>query len=236
MRKTAVHGKKLRGAIHTIITSNEGSALVEFAICLPIILLLFYGGVEVARYLLIVKKLQDSATQVASIITSTDPVKTTLTKSDMDAIATGAFLRTISPYANGKNAFVIISDIYADPDATSPGTPTVKWRYCGGEMNLEPRAHKSTLLIASRFGNVGAPADLSSLSAIDAHTSSAPFTLESGDEIVVAEVFYDFHPIIENSITNGVISARRLYFSALSVPRFAHLNGLVGTTFKGNCG
>lgn len=235
MRKMALLGKRLRTAIHHIIKSAEGSALVEFAICLPIILLLFYGGVEVARYLLIVKKLQDAANQLPGIITSTDPVKTTLTKNDMDAIATGAFLRMISPYANGKNAFVILSDIYADPDAHSPGAPMVKWRYCGGEMNLRPR-FRNSMVITSRFGNVGAPADLSSLSAIDSHTSSAPFTLESGDEIVVAEVFYDFHPIIENGVTGSIIPARTLYFSSLSVPRFAHLNGLVGTAFKGNCG
>lgn len=230
---------RFKGWLQALSACEKGAAFIEFAICLPLIILLFLGGVEVSRYLFIVKKLQNVVNAETNIITSTNPVTKTLYKDDMDSIVTTTFQRMMAPYGNITNSvmangILIITDIYADPAyQKSPGTPIVKWRYCGGGLFYDV-AHNDYTGLHSKFGEVGKPADLSSL-IVKSSAGTNQFLLNSGDEIVVAEVFYEFIPMLQNSITSSFIPQKTVYFVSLSVPRFSHLTDLVGTRFQGNC-
>lgn len=221
---------------------ERGAAFIEFAVCLPLIVLLFLGGVEVSRYLFIVKKLQGAVNAETNIITSTNPTATTLTQADMDSIVNATFQEMMKPYDVTQNGIMVITDIYADPHAAGnkKDVPIVQWRYCGGGLSFNSKTNKFTGSY-SKFGAVGAKADLSSLIVTSAGGAAQPFTLSSGDEILLAEVTYNFAPLIENPITGGFIKKKPIYFVSLSVPRFSHLNEVVGTKgptgvlVKSNC-
>jgi hypothetical protein len=74
----------------------------------------------------------------------------------------------------------------------------------------------------SKFGPVGGPANLSSVPALATTGAFNP-----GDEIVVAEMYYGYQPITNNSITNSMIGSQVVYTSAISVPRYGLLAGLL---------
>ena len=47
---------------------TQGTALIEFAVAFPVLLVLFYGAVELTRYILFTEKLESAAMQVIDII------------------------------------------------------------------------------------------------------------------------------------------------------------------------
>ena len=80
----------------------------------------------------------------------------------------------------------------------------------------------------SKLGKVGQQADLKSL--------PNNFSMSEGDEIIAAEFYYKFNPIIRSGVTNQIVPMdQTLYNVAISVPRYSSLINLLTTAGGSNC-
>jgi Flp pilus assembly protein TadG len=104
-------------------TDEGGVAAVEFALLFPIMLLLYFGTVEVTMAFLANGRASHVASVVGDLVTQTPSVKT----SDLDDIFdVGTSIMKPFPAASLK---LRITSITADPDT---GAPKVVWSYARG--------------------------------------------------------------------------------------------------------
>jgi len=92
------------------IKSQSGTAFLEFAIMLPVLLLLIFGVIEVTRYVLITEKINNAAHTISSLAARSDSI----TEDDI----TNLFDSTqhiMDPYGNAN---VILSSITNDGTAS----------------------------------------------------------------------------------------------------------------------
>ena len=148
------------------LQQQDGVAVIEFALCAPVLLLLLLGSVEATRFLLINQKEEKIAFTVADVTAQS----TDLTTAGLDQLlaATGDMM---DPYAFEPNGIVMITSV----TKSVGGNPVVNWRHTGGGQLTGQTSH---------VGDVGAQATL-----------PAGFTMNDRDNIIIAEVFYRFTPI-----------------------------------------
>ena len=193
------------------ISSEEGVAYLEFAISVTFLLLLFLGAVEVSRYVLIVQKIENVASTVADVTTQTDPNTSPLTTSQMSQLMS-AVDDMMTPYSHGNNSpdiKVIVSSV----TKTGSNNPIINWQYCngGGSLSANSRITNYTGISA-----IGSNANLPN-----------GFTLNSGEEVIISEVIYNFVPIV---LSNNVLGQMQIYKTAIYLPRLGAL-----TAFSSTC-
>ena len=174
----------MRGMLQWKFWRHEGGvAATEFALVLPFLLTLFYGVIEVTRYILIVQKVEKLTYTVADSVSES----TTVTKADLDQLFT-ATADIMSPFSFDTNGIVIVNSLYKSPDLSAA---TVNWRYSGG----------GTLTATSKLGNVGAQPNVPS-----------GFTFEDRENVIAVEVYYQFSPLISNQFFGTTTVYRYAYY------------------------
>ncbi len=101
---------------------DRGMPLIEFALALPVLILLSLGVIEVGLYLLVGMKLQSSATSIANLVTAAP----SLSQADLDDIFESA-RSNMAPFDVGSNTSFVISSVEADPDVGA----AVGWQQAG---------------------------------------------------------------------------------------------------------
>ncbi len=181
---------------HSLKSCHAGVALAEFALILPLLLLFLLGSFEVSRYALLNIKLDRAATTMADLVTQ----RTQVTKTDLVSFA-DAVPQIMRPF-NFANTTVIFNSIYFSQTPTPPcsganGNACIIWQYrASGSEN-------------SRVGNEGGNASL-----------PGNYTVIPGQNIITAEIFVSFSPIIP--LTGDLISAlapHTMYKIAVFKPR-----------------
>lgn len=172
--------------------AQEGVAYVEFAITLPFLLALFMGSVDVTRYILIAQKVEKVSSTVSDLVAQYDD----MTSGQLDILIQAAG-EVMQPYSFGSGGYVIISSV----TKTGSAAPIVNWQYSGGGSWNRP----------SQIGTTGGAANL-----------PAGFTMVSSDNVIIAEVFYNYSPLISNS----VLSPGQIYKLSVHKPRLGALNSL----------
>ncbi len=147
------------------IQDERGFAAGEFALWLPILLFIILGSFEATRYILIHQKLDRAASQVADLVGQSDG----MTTGQLNAIYDAA-IEQMSPYDLNAQGQVIVSSVYRP---TGQPDPKVAWQ----------RRH-GVALGSSAIGAQGAKATL-----------PKNFTLTESEDVVVAEVFYQYQPV-----------------------------------------
>ena len=170
--------------------ANGGIAVVEFALVLPVLMTLFYGTVEVTRYILITQKVEKLAHSVADMTAQ----EQTASKSTLDQVMAAAS-DIMDPFDMTNNGTIFISAMYLAPSTT---VPKVIWRYQGG----------GTFTAASQTGTVGGTAVV-----------PAGFTFDDRENLVSAEVYYQFSPLISSQF----FGTTTVYRSAFYKPRLGAL-------------
>lgn len=156
--------------IRQLIKDTRGVAAIEFALFLPLLVVLFLGGFELSRYILINQKTEKSAYAVADIVAQ----QTSVTKAQLDQIILAAS-EIMRPYDIGNNGRIILTSVYKNGTANEP---TVQWQYVGG----------GTLTKDSKVGKVGQTAVL-----------PGNLTLNDKDNVIVAEFYYEVKPLFAHS-------------------------------------
>jgi Flp pilus assembly protein TadG len=186
------------------LASEQGLAYVEFALTISILLLLCLGSVEVTRFVLILQKLEKTVETVSDVVTQTNPNSAPLTTTEMSQLMS-AIPDLMSPYVFGSNGLVIVSDLTGQ----ASGNPVLNWQYCGG----------GTLVYTSKFGKTTGAA----ITAAEYSAFPNGLTLNSGEEVVISEIIYNYAPITTTQWS--VLTASQVYRTATFMPRLGALTG-----------
>jgi len=165
---------------------KSGVAAIEFALMLPMLITLLIGCLEVTFKIWSTQKAEKLSVTLSDVIAQSQSV----TNSDLTKL-TDAIDRIMDPFPFGPGeGKVIISSVYVDQDEV---TAKVNW-----QCKYPPSGGFSAI---SKFGVEGADATL-----------PAGFTLAPRDNIIVAEVYYKYHPIAPGLLFDETVVYRRAMF------------------------
>lgn len=119
MRLGARFLSKLEKNRRSLAHEDRGVTLIEFALVLPLMLLLFVGMVEFGEAFTLTRKLSTAASTVSDLVSQ----QTAVTTGDLNDIAQVA-VEIIEPYAAGPLDIVIVSVV-----ADAENNTTVAWSH-----------------------------------------------------------------------------------------------------------
>lgn len=175
-----------------IFRDSRGSIITETAFLLPVLLILLIAGIEIVRFALLQQKLNRAAVSMADLVAQSE----TLTAADLNSLF-AAVQFVVQPFDTGTQSRVIVSSI----SASDGNPPIVDWQRFGA----------GSASATSDLGVEGANATL-----------PAGFEVRSGENVIFAEVVYDYQPLLFTQF----MSARRVKHQALFRPRFGALSTL----------
>ncbi len=157
----------LRGAL---ARCTAGNIAVEFALSVPILLLMMLGSVEVARFVILHQKLDRVATTMSDLVSRAE----TISESQIADIFTAA-AEVAQPFDLDGLGVVIVSAV---TNADGEGA-VIAWQRSGG----------GTYSAVSELGVEG-----------DEPNLPDGFEVREGETAIIAEVFYDFSPFLSELI------------------------------------
>jgi len=157
--------------IRSFLKEDRGAIAIEFGLVISALIVILMGCFECSRYILLNQKLDRTSASVADLISQANGV-TASVLSDTYAAADEQTL----PFDLQGHGRVIISSVYK-PD-TNPAK--VQWQCKGGG---------SYTAATSSVGAKGANATMPSTLPVDV-----------SENIIVAEVYYDYKPFLFNGI------------------------------------
>ncbi|MDX1974290.1 MAG: TadE/TadG family type IV pilus assembly protein [Rickettsiales bacterium] len=181
--------------IQRLIRTQEGIAYLEFALALPVLLTMFLGAVEVTRYVLVAQKVEKISVTMSDLVAQSS----TMSSNELDVLVQAAG-QVMQPYNFKPDGYVIVSSV----TKTGTAQPVVSWQYRGGGDWVQP----------SKVGTQGGAATLPS-----------GFSMVDKDNVIIAEIYYRFTPLMGNMVGN-VISGSTLYRHAIFKPRLGDLKVL----------
>jgi Flp pilus assembly protein TadG len=161
---------------------RSGIAFAETAIALSVLSMTTLAGVEIGRYVLLTQKLDRISATVADLAAQGESISV----GDLDNLFAAA-QEIIKPFALDGAGSVIVSSV-----SKSGANPArVDWQRSGG----------GGLSVGSAIGTAGGPATL-----------PPDFTVRSGEEVIVAEVYYNFTPWIAPQVAPTTQLYHRSFF------------------------
>lgn len=182
-----------RKHIQQLVSDNRGVAALEFALATPFLIALFVASTDLMRLMLVHQKTERIAYSVADLVAQTE----TLTPADIQQIFL-APAEIMEPTIFGARGRVIVTSVHkADDNAQT----LVRWQCAGG----------GTMAAVSAIGTVG-------------NTATLPegMTINGRENVIVAEVFYDFDPWFPAEIA-PFMAVPIIYKTAVFKPRFGSL-------------
>jgi Flp pilus assembly protein TadG len=149
----------------SFVRDERGFVAGEFALWLPVLLLIILGCFEATRFILIHQKLDRAATQVADLVGQSEGITT----GQLNAIYDAA-IEQMKPYDLDTQGLVIVSSVHRP---TGEDDPMVAWQ----------RTHGASIG-SSSIGAEGATATLPN-----------NFSLDDSEDVVAAEVLYQYEPV-----------------------------------------
>ncbi|WP_051630683.1 TadE/TadG family type IV pilus assembly protein [Afifella pfennigii] len=186
---------RLAGRWRSLRRQESGIAAVEFALVTPMLLLLGLGGFQMSHFLLAQQKVEKMAFTVADVVSRNEMITAGIANQIFRA--TGELMR---PMSFDDNGLVVLSAVGRDEGEANA---TVDWQCEGG----------GTLAEDSQIGQVNEVASL-----------PGGLSLDEGDMVIVAEVFYRYDPVISGFFMGN----RDLYKYALFRPRLGQLTSAAG--------
>lgn len=161
---------------------ESGVAYLEFALLLPLLMLLFLGGVEISRYIQAGQK-TDKLTHTMVDLIAQAP---TISQPELDQMMQ-AVEHIMEPHPFSENGVIIVSCV----GYNALGELQVKWQYSGG----------GDLARGSAIGQQG-----------DAPTLPEGFVVEPRDNVIIAETFFAMRPMISEDYVEPIEFYRTAYY------------------------
>ena len=164
---------------------NSGLALLEFALSLPVLLLMSLTGAELTNFITTRMRISQLALHIADngarIGSGGQLIAKTISETDINDLLTGAGLQAgeLDLYAHGR---VIISSL--EPDPAHSGKYKISWQRCRGAITSH----------ASSYGRAG-DTNLTGMGP----TGRQAIAPADGGTIFV-EVYYEYQPLIKTSL------------------------------------
>jgi Flp pilus assembly protein TadG len=129
-------------SLRSAIGSTRGVAAIEFAIIMPVLLILLLGSIDAGRVIAVYMKVRAATETIGAItnicgnIQNNGPCQTSITTSGMQQI-TAATATVLSPYSSAPLS-VTVSQL----SVNASGQATVSWSY---SLNGTARAHGASV-------------------------------------------------------------------------------------------
>lgn len=164
--------------VRKIIASQAGTAIMEFALILPLFVFAVVGGMELAWTAVQQQKVQRIAATTAD---NASRVRGAIDETDIHEIMTAVRLNggDLDFEHRGR---VIISSIQRNP---SDSGDWIRWQRCMGEKEFQ-----------SQYGREGKGRTDSSLQGVGKEPSMRP---PPGIALIIAEVAYDHEPLVTDA-------------------------------------
>lgn len=173
-------------AFHDLLRSRKGLAFVEFAMCLPMLLLAGLAGLELTNLTMAYLRVNDIAMKVAD---NAARVRLSIDEADMKEVFLGA-KQMGAEIDFGDHGRIIVSSIEPVMDNGSPPNVVnqyLRWQRCYG-------AHPAN----STHGIEGQGATGTAEAAGYGVTGGQKVVAAANTAVVLVEVVYDYQPIVSN--------------------------------------
>lgn len=213
--------RRLKRFARRYTTSQRGAALLEFALTMPVLLVMLLGGIEVTRMMLFHQKMDNATSAIGDVIT----------RLDYEAVPCGGgsglrnmrqnmLVEMMRPYDFEDNdGAMIVSAVeasYRDPNNADDDTPTrqrVLWQW-------NPDSE------TSRIGMPNADATGSAWPAVFARSPNNGGMFD-GDRVIIVETFYTYETIVPGVGTLlNIPQVMDVYKNAFYRARFGNMNEL----------
>ncbi len=161
----------------------QGVALIEFALALPVLLILCMAGLETANMALAHLRISQMAMLVAD---NASRVRTSIDEADINEIFAGGDLSTASMgfKANGR---IILSDLEPNGQIGTKAGQMIRWQRCWGQGPF-----------TSSYGVAGTGALSAALPAMG--PTGRQIQAAPGTAVMFVEVAYTYQPLISNAL------------------------------------
>lgn len=181
----------------------SGLALTEFALCLPVLMTLSIGGVELANYV----NANVRASQIAlSVADNAGRMRIQIDEADVDSIMIGAKIAGEN-IDFGENGRVILSMIEVNGQTGGNAGQMITWQRCFGAR-----------VAASSYGNEG-DGKTNSAYAAGFGPTGKKIVAEAGSGVMFVELTYQYKPIflVDNSLIGNLSGKVFKYTAAFPV-------------------
>ena len=168
---------------------KSGVSVVEFALALPVVMLVATGGLECANVALAHLRISQIATNTADTAAR---VLTQMDESDVYEIFSGVDMlgNRINFAPNGR---VVLSALEPNGQSGTSSGQKISWQRCYGSLNVAPS-----------YGRQGAGATNNSLAA-GMGPASRKITAAPGTSVMFVEVTFQYRPLIYDVLNVGQI-------------------------------
>jgi len=180
----------MRSRLRKLWGNSSGVAAIEFGLLAPVLLTLFIGSLEVTFKIWSTQKAEKLAVTLSDVVAQSTVVQ----KTEIEKLV-GAVDKIMEPFSFGNNGKVIISSVYREQ---GQAVAKVNWQCFSS----------SSYSATSKFGAKGADAKL-----------PTGFTLAEKDNVIVAEVFYEYTPLAPGFL----FKKNAIYRRAMFKPRLGAL-------------
>ncbi len=212
--------------IKSFLTNQKGLALVEFALFAPLLLVLFYGVVELTRYAIILQKVERTAYSVSNMVGQYLPAKNPavdpVNEISVDNLNNNVFAqisKMMDPYnANGDMRAIVTSVV-----SEGGFPPVIQWQIAGGGT-LE---NGDTVSIANGLAPSAIDASVKGTNAVfNGETRGYLANMQGGENLIAIEVFYDYRPLVSDILTRfgaNSLARQTLISRVYTMPRYGNL-------------
>lgn len=133
-----MHGRAMTRTLRKLFQNEQAVALIEFALVLPVLLILLFGAIEVSRYMLIVQKVEKTAYSMTNMVAQSLPATTTggagqISNTSLNGIF-NQFYSMMQPYSRGTVGAVTNGRVSFDSviHLAAGNKNLIRWERTGG--------------------------------------------------------------------------------------------------------
>lgn len=185
------HAKKCFSVHKRLCRDMQGVALLEFALILPVLFLLVFGGIEITRLVLFHQKIDNATSSVANMVTQLDYDEVPC--ADLQWARNTLMVEAMSPFNFNDGGSMVVSAIEAShanenaPNNNQPLQQRVIWQWQADSA-------------ASLIGTSGSLAQGSAWPQVFRRAPNDGGMFD-GERIIAVETFYSYRPVIPYSET-----------------------------------
>ena len=202
----------MKYSIKSLFTNKQGLAMMEFALFLPLLLVMFFGVVEFTRYVIITQKADRSAYVLSNITSQYSPISylDSANEIDVDALQNQVFpqfARTMDAYNDNSDRVAIITSLTRTGIANNNTSLKINWQSAGGgdlsssaTVSMLNGVKASAINSVSENGSTGgtSPSFPSSAKQMMDGTLS---DMQVGENMIITETFYNYKPVLSDILS-----------------------------------
>lgn len=183
----------------SLYSCTKAVAFIEFALVLPVILIIAFATIEISRYAQFKQKVDNASASIINLINQTD--RNALDGATLDYIS-AIFPEAMKPYTS-TDWEVVITAVFKKGDIDCQVYSL--WQVERGHVDYKPQ-RKS--LVAEGENK-------------EAEINNYTNQFGANDQLITVELFLNYYPILDNFITRSIgLGKEEMYSIFISRPRY----------------